>query len=189
MSGKRLMRHAGAGALIAALSSWAAWPAWFGASSAQASFVPPPRPPIDDGAAPRLDSALINQAAPARVHAASIAALPDGRLFSVWFGGQREGSTDVKIYAADYQPEQNRWSPQRILATPRQTTADTGRWTRKLGNPVAFVTPKGELWVVYVSAAMGGWATSQLNLLRSRDSGASWLPAKRLRTSPFLNLS
>jgi predicted neuraminidase len=174
--------------LIAALTLWTAWPALFRTQSVPTRFAIP-LPLLSTNVAPRLTSALINQAEPARVHAASIAALPDGRLLSVWFGGQREGGTDVKIYAADYQPEQNLWSPQRLLATPEQTTADTGRFTRKLGNPVVFVTPKGELWVIYVGVALGGWATSQLNLLRSQDLGASWLPAKRLITSPFLNLS
>jgi predicted neuraminidase len=185
---------------IICLTLWAAWPAL---------FEPPPRfapPPLftaqtaqtsetaETGKTsqtalpqPLLESALINQTDPLRVHAASIAALPDGRLFAVWFGGKREGSTDVKIYAADYQ---NRtWSPQRVLATTAQTTADTGRFARKLGNPVAFVTPQGELWVVYVSVALGGWAASQLNLITSPDMGKSWRPARRLVTEPFLNIS
>jgi predicted neuraminidase len=169
---------------IVCLTLWAAWPAF---------FAPPPRfalpslPAGPSGETPRLESALINPPDPPRVHAAAITALPDGRLFAVWYGGLREGGTEVKIYAADYR--QGVWSPQRVLATPAQTMADTGRFTRKVGNPVVFVTPRGELWVVYVSVAMGGWATSQLNLLTSPDLGESWRPARRLVTEPFLNIS
>jgi predicted neuraminidase len=171
-------------ALIVGFTLWASWPAFF--------EPPPPRfvlpsHPAQSEETPRLESAIINSPDPLSVHAASIAALPDGRLFAVWFGGLREGSMDVRIYAADYQ--EGAWSPQRVLATTAQTTADTGRFARKLGNPVAFVTPQGELWVVYVSVALGGWATSQLNLITSPDLGKSWRPARRLITAPFLNLS
>jgi predicted neuraminidase len=173
-------------ALIACLTLWAGWPGFFELPPSR--FVLPPHPVAAQAEeTPRLESTLINPPDPLSVHAASIAALPDGRLFAVWFGGLREGSMDVKIYAADNQ--NGAWSPQRVLATTAQTTADTGRFVRKLGNPVAFVTPQGELWVVYVSVALGGWATSQLNLITSPDLGKSWRPARRLITAPFLNLS
>jgi predicted neuraminidase len=171
--------------LIVCFTLWAGWPAFFAPSPPR--FVPPPLFSARSDEAPRLESALINQPDPLRVHAASIAALPDGRLFAVWFGGLREGSKDVRIYAADY--KDGAWSPQRVLGTTRQTMADTGRFVRKLGNPVAFVTPRGELWVVYVSVALGGWAASRLNLITSPDLGKSWRPARQLVTAPFLNLS
>ena len=170
---------------IVCLTLWASWPAFFLPSPPR--FALPAFPVGQPGEAPRLESALINQPDPVRVHAAAITSLPDGRLFAVWYGGSREGSMDVKIYAADYR--QGVWSPQRVLATPAQTMADTGRFTRKVGNPVAFVTPQGELWVVYVSVALGGWATSQLNLIVSPDLGKSWRPARRLVTEPFINIS
>jgi predicted neuraminidase len=169
---------------IACLTLWASWPAFF---APPPRFAPSPLPVSQPGKTPRLESALVNQPDPLRVHAAAITALPNGQLFAVWFGGQREGGTDVKIYAADY--KDGAWSPQRVLATPAQTMAETGRFVRKLGNPVAFVTPQGELWVVYVSVALGGWAASQLNLIVSPDLGKSWQPARRLITEPFLNIS
>ncbi|MDR2093322.1 MAG: exo-alpha-sialidase [Azoarcus sp.] len=169
---------------IVCLTLWASWPAFL---APPPRFALPPLPASHPEETPRLESAVINQPDPRHVHAASIAALPDGGLFAVWFGGTDEGSTDVKIYAADYR--EGAWSPQRVLATPAQTIADTGRFVRKLGNPVAFVTPQGELWVVYVSVALGGWAASQLNLIVSPDLGRSWQPARRLITEPFLNLS
>jgi predicted neuraminidase len=170
---------------IVCLTLWASWPAFFASPPPRFAVLPPPADQVEK--TPRLESALINPPDPPRVHAAAITTLPDGRLFAVWYGGRREGSTDVKIYAADYR--QGAWSPQRVLATPEQTTRDTGRFTRKLGNPVAFVTPQGKLWVVYVSVALGGWATSQLNLLASLDLGESWQPTRRLITEPFLNIS
>ncbi|AWI75773.1 hypothetical protein CEW83_11575 [Parazoarcus communis] len=172
--------------LICLLTAWVAWPGFSG--TAAPGFVPPS---VHAGAEaePYLRSALVNAATPPRVHAASIAALPDGRLFSVWFGGEREGSTDVKIFAAYRETGALAWGEQHAIASPEQTTADTGMLVRKMGNPVAFVTPRGELWVIYVSVTMGGWATSHINLMRSPDLGRSWLPATRLVTSPFINLS
>ena len=182
MDAKRLI----GGGLILLLAVWAAWPGF--QPMAQPRFVPP----AAHGAGvaePHLRSALINEAAPPRVHAASIAALPDGRLFSVWFGGEREGSTDVMIFGAYRAPDALAWGAQRVIASPAQTSADVGMLVRKMGNPVAFMTPRGELWVIYVSVTMGGWATSHLNLMRSPDLGQTWLPATRLVVSPFLNLS
>lgn len=173
---------------IAAVSAWAAWPG-LTAPPRAAEFVPPAPPSAAVAESPRLLSAIVNEAEPPRVHAASIAALPDGRLFATWFGGEREGGTEVKIYAAFREPGAQAWSAQAAIASPEQSSADLGVLVRKMGNPLAFVTPAGELWVVYVSVTMGGWATSHLNLLRSPDLGRSWLPAQRLVASPFFNLS
>lgn len=177
---------------ILAVTLWAAWP----------GFQPAPAPGFAVPAAsasaplagaqeraPLLASAIVNAAEPPRVHAASVAALPDGRLFAAWFGGEREGSTDVKVYGAFYRAETGSWSEQAVVASPEQTSRDLGRLVRKMGNPVAFMAPSGELWVVYVSVTLGGWATSHLNLIRSADLGRSWTPATRLVTSPFFNLS
>lgn len=173
---------------ILVMTLWVAWPTVWVAPPMQ--FITEDRvAPASTDASPMLTSALINAADPPRVHAGSIAALPDGRMFATWFGGAREGATDVKVYGSIYQPESGAWSPQAVVASPEQTSADLGRLVRKMGNPVAFVTPAGELWVVYVSVTLGGWATSHLNLIRSPDLGQSWLPATRLIASPFLNLS
>ncbi len=182
--GRNVVRWAGLAAILAA-TVWAAWPGL--QEAPEPRFV---QPLLSEaaGAAPSLTSALVNAAEPPRVHAASIAALPDGRLFSAWFGGAREGAADVRVYGAFHEAGRG-WGEQAVVASPGQTSRDVGRFVRKMGNPVAFVTPEGELWVVYVSVTLGGWATSQLNLLRSPDLGRTWLPATRLVTSPFLNLS
>lgn len=174
------------GGLIVLATAWAAWP---GLSPTPAPGFVPPATSSAGLATPRFSSAIVNAAAPPRVHAASITELPDGRLFSTWFGGEREGGTEVQIYAAFREVDALAWGPQQAIASPAQSTRDLGLLVRKMGNPVAFVTPRGELWVIYVSVTMGGWATSHLNLLRSPDLGRSWLPATRLVSSPFINLS
>lgn len=174
------------GSLIVLATAWTVWPDLGPAPAA--GFALPPSPSAGSATAV-LSSAIVNAAEPPRVHAASIAALPDGRLFATWFGGEREGGTEVQIYAAFRDPGAAAWGAQQAIASPAQSSRDLGLLVRKMGNPVAFVTPRGELWVIYVSVTMGGWATSHLNLLRSPDLGRSWLPATRLVTSPFINLS
>jgi hypothetical protein len=58
-----------------------------------------------------------------------------------------------------------------------------------VGNPVITTGPDGQLWLFYVSVSVGGWATSQINLIRSSDQGISWSEPKRLISSPAFNLS
>src|SRR5690606_15349604 len=64
-----------------------------------------------------------------------------------------------------------------------------GRNIRKLGNPVIGTAPDGRLWLFYVSVSVGGWAGSAINFMTSDDEGKTWSQAKRLITSPFLNIS
>lgn len=136
-----------------------------------------------------LASSIVNSGHPPRVHAASITELADGRLCAAWFAGLREGGTEVTIDWACKAPEAKAWGPQSTLVTAARATRDTGLWVRKLGNPLLFQLPNGELWLLYVSVTLGGWSTSHLNLMRSQDAGNSWLPAQRLWLSPFLNIS
>lgn len=175
------------GAAIIVLITWACWPDGDGDAPAP-GFVPPvaSRQAMTDET-PRISSALINAAQPLRVHAASLVEKPDGELFAVWFGGSREGSADVSIYGASGTPDDNgnmAWGGQRLMLSPEQS--GYGRWVRKLGNPVVFMTPRRELWMIYVNATLGGWATSRLNLWRMHQSP---LFSEQLVTSPFFNMS
>jgi predicted neuraminidase len=132
---------------------------------------------------------LASSSTTALVHAPSLTELPDGRLMATWFGGSREGAKDVKIFGAYYNPANQNWSDEIALLNPEKTGEDLQRYIKKLGNPVITMASNGELWLFYVSVSMGGWATSQINLVTSTDFGQSWSPAKRIITSPFLNLS
>jgi predicted neuraminidase len=63
------------------------------------------------------------------------------------------------------------------------------RYVKKLGNPVAQRASDGSLHLYYVTVSLGGWAGSSITTMSSTDDGASWGPARRLITSPFLNVS
>ena len=71
----------------------------------------------------------------------------------------------------------------------RTRSAQLLRYVKKLGNPVAQRAPDGKLWLYYVTVSLGGWAGSSITAITSKDDGASWSTARRLITSPFINIS
>lgn len=122
-------------------------------------------------------------------HSASMVELPDGRFRAVWYEGSREGANDVVIRTAVYDPDVPAWGATRTALTTGALSGDLDRYVRKLGNPVLAWLPNGELGMFVVSVSVGGWAMSRVNLLTSSDHGETWPNARRLRTTPFLNLS
>jgi predicted neuraminidase len=122
-------------------------------------------------------------------HAASLVELSDGRIRAFWFAGSREGAEDVEIRSAVFDPSQNSWSAEHSIANREGTQRPLLRYVKKLGNPVAQRAPDGTLWLFYVTVSLGGWAGSSITAITSKDDGATWSPARRLITSPFINIS
>lgn len=123
------------------------------------------------------------------VHSSAVTALPGGDLMSVWFAGSREGAGDVEVRAARFDASAGEWGGEQVLATRESTQEGTGKYIRKLGNPVVALAPDQRLWLFYVSVSVGGWAGSAVNVMVSEDLGKSWSPPRQLITSPFLNIS
>ncbi|HEU0189263.1 MAG TPA: sialidase family protein [Gallionella sp.] len=122
-------------------------------------------------------------------HAASLVELSDGRIRAFWFQGSREGAQDVEIFSAVYDPEKNHWGMESSIANREGTQRSLLRYVKKLGNPVARRAADGTLWLFYVTVSLGGWAGSSITAITSKDDGTTWSPARRLVTSPFLNVS
>mgnify|MGYP006121051511 FL=1 len=122
----------------------------------------------------------------AKVHAAAVHAQTDG-IAAYWFGGSREGASDVAIYQAFFR--NNSWTESSVIANRETLQLDLNRYIRKLGNPVSVQFDDGTIWVFFVSVSLGGWAGSSINLIESTDQGKTFSRAGRLVTSPFLNLS
>ncbi len=122
-------------------------------------------------------------------HAASLIELNDGRIRAFWFAGSREGAEDVEIHSAVFDPAKNLWGPEQSIANREDTQRTLLRYVKKLGNPVAQRAPDGTLWLFYVTVSLGGWAGSSITAMTSNDDGATWGPARRLITSPFINIS
>ena len=140
-------------------------------------------------AAPFYRALLIpNEAAPS-VHSATAAEISGGRLRAFWYGGSREGASDVAIYTSVYSPQARAWSAERVVISREAAQRHLQRYLRKLGNPVVGRDRRGRLWLFFVSASVGGWSGSAINLMVSEDEGETWSPTRRLIASPFLNVS
>src|SRR5204863_1028947 len=125
----------------------------------------------------------------ASVHSATAAEISGGRLRAFWYGGSREGASDVAIYPSVYSLRQKDWSPESAVVTREFAQRHLRRSVRKLGNPVAGRDSKGRLCLYFVSVSVGGWAGSAVNLMVSEDEGETWSPPRRLIASPFFNIS
>jgi len=133
-------------------------------------------------------SFIFEQETVASVHASAIVFATNNELLSVWYGGSREGSGDVAIYVSRKSAD-SAWSTPEVLIDRAKLAQDTGRHIKKLGNPVLLSDGSKTVWMFFVSTSIGGWSTSAINLIISHDAGQTWGSAKRLVTSPFLNLS
>ena len=122
------------------------------------------------------------------VHAATIHPIDAGDgIVAYWYGGTREGAADVQIYQAHFQ--NNEWDVPKAIVNREALQTHLHRYIRKIGNPVSFRFTDGTIWLFFVSVSMGGWAGSSINLMESGDAGETWSSARRLVTSPFLNIS
>jgi predicted neuraminidase len=123
----------------------------------------------------------------AAVHSGTLVELPGGVLLAAWFGGSREGAADVAIYGA--RRDASGWSAPFVLTDRAASQRELGRALRKLGNPLLMRGAEGRIWLFYVTVSLGGWSTSSISYKVSDDNGHNWSPARRLVTSPFLNIS
>ncbi|MBR4752484.1 MAG: exo-alpha-sialidase [Thermoguttaceae bacterium] len=119
-------------------------------------------------------------------HCSTLVSLPDGNLFVAWYGGSREGAKDVEIYSSTIDKSGNA-SPIRSILNRSTLERQTGRYIRKLGNPVIY-RQGNRLWLFVVSVSCGGWSGSSLNYAYSDDYGKSWSTFKHLRTNPLFNM-
>lgn len=147
-----------------------------------------PRLPPESGEAV-FETSVVSSGVTPSVHSASAVELVDGRIRAFWYGGTREGAQDVEIYSSVLDPTSSRWRREVSIASRAQTQRDVARYVKKLGNPVVSRDRDGTLWLFYVSVSFGGWSGSAINVRSSDDGGKSWSRARRLVTSPFLNIS
>jgi len=150
----------------------------------------------------RVDQVLAADAGPAlfrsrfissrqgvQTHAASAVELLDGRVRAFWYAGSHEGAPDVEVRTAVFDPAREAWGEEGVVASAGTTQGSVRRFVRRIGNAVAGRAADGSLRLFYVTGSVGGWVGSSITVMTSRDEGATWSPARRLITSPFLNLS
>lgn len=120
------------------------------------------------------------------VHSATAVELPDGTIRAYWFGGSREGASDVAIWSAALRV--GAWSTPEVVVDRDQVSRGTRRLVRKLGNPVAYVGGDGRVTLFVVSVSLGGWSGSAVNRLVLTPEGDEVVSMNRLVASPILNL-
>lgn len=146
--------------------------------------------PIHSGPARSISlyqEVLVTNAETPSVHAATAYASGENDLVAFWYGGTREGASDVSLYSSRY--DGKNWSNPWLAIDRREIQTASLRHVRKIGNPVVHKFATGEVWLFFVTVSVGGWAGSAINLVTSIDDGQSWSKPKRLVTSPFLNIS
>jgi predicted neuraminidase len=121
------------------------------------------------------------------VHSSTLIDVDGGDRLMFWFGGSREGATDVAIWQSRW--HRGVWSEPRAIMNPARAGADEWRYIKKVGNPLAVKLANGDIQLFFVSVSLGGWAGSSLNVTRSSDQGKTWSTAHKVGTSPFLNIS
>jgi len=94
-------------------------------------------------------------------HASTIAQSQGGRLLAAWFGGTREGESDVGIWLSTKTSQ--RWSePLEVVKEPGVPC-----W-----NPVLFAGPDGVIWLFFkVGSDPRAWSGA---FIKSFDEGQSW---------------
>lgn len=103
----------------------------------------------------------------AQSHASSLVELHDGSIMAAWFGGTREGASDVAIWAA--RRDAKGWSaPIELVREP-----NIACW-----NPVLFHTADGKLWLYYkFGASPADWTAGRIV---STDDGRHWSKPEHL---------
>jgi predicted neuraminidase len=166
-------------------------------SSRENNFAPlavaagiPVAGPFDADAVPYFAHSWVSPAGHTNsAHSSAICALPDGDVLAVWYGGSREGGSDVALFTSRLAAGSGSWTAPVVTVDRAIAQNELDRAIKKVGNAVIFPNGEGSLWMVYVSVSMGGWSGSALNIKTSRDEGRTWSDSERLTLNPFFNLS
>jgi len=107
----------------------------------------------------------------------------------VYFAGSKEGAKDVKIYQSFFNADSMDFSPPKAILSAKSLSTLSGKFIKKLGNPVSVVDSKGRVHLFVVGVSLGGWATSKIYWLMFDKNLQTLDFKKELRLNPFLNLS
>ena len=120
----------------------------------------------------------------------------------LYFAGSREGARDVGIYQSFFTFESHNkathnksveslgsWSEPHRLLDAQKLSQLSGKFIKKLGNPIAFVDRQNRVHLFVVGVSLGGWATSKIYWLRLDSTLSNLSFVKELHLSPFFNFS
>ena len=122
----------------------------------------------------------------------------------LYFAGSREGARDVGIYQSFFTFESHNkathnknieskilgtWSEPHRLLDAQKLSQLSGKFIKKLGNPITFVDRQNRVHLFVVGVSLGGWATSKIYWLRLDSTLSNLSFVKELHLSPFFNFS
>jgi len=122
-------------------------------------------------------------------HVSSISPVGNNEMACAWYAGSIEGAADVAIYFSIFNEKTQSWRPPVKLVDRLQSSNESRRYVKKIGNPLLFSDNAGRLWLFYSSVAVGGWSGSSLNFKVSADNGNTWTKSSKMILSPFFNLT
>lgn len=107
-------------------------------------------------------------------HAADLLELPGGDLLCCWFAGSDEGNADVSIVLSRLNADSSVWTE------PVKVSDDS---TRSEQNPSLFLTPEGDIWLMYTAQVartpeteegFNLQYTAEIRRKVSKDGGYTW---------------
>lgn len=120
----------------------------------------------------------------ASVHAADLLELPNGDLLACWFAGSDEGNADISIAVSRLKAGESTWSLGEIVSDDP---------SRSEQNPSLFLTPDGEIWLMYTAQTSRApehnphfnlQYTAEIRRKISRDNGYTWGPTETMFSRP-----
>ncbi len=102
----------------------------------------------------------------------NVSSVSDKDFMLLYFAGSREGARDVGIYQSFFIFESHNkathnksveslgsWSEPHRLLDAQKLSQLSGKFIKKLGNPIAFVDRQNRVHLFVVGVSLGGWAT------------------------------
>ncbi|WP_153722981.1 sialidase family protein [Sporosarcina cascadiensis] len=108
-------------------------------------------------------------------HASNLLQLSNGDLLCCWFGGSREGKADVSILCSRLYKGKQEWEEPVVLK---------GDLERSEQNPILFVTPVDELWLIYTAQIDIHQDSAIVYVRKSKDNGKTWTDPSVLFDTP-----
>ncbi len=122
-------------------------------------------------------------------HASALVAMPPSDpavLSAFWFAGDRESAPNVEIAASQFNRSSQSWTQPQMVVNRHVAASMLGTGIRRLGNPIAWLDPRGRLHLFVVATGLGGWSASRiLHLEQSSPLGGQDLQFRPVGVIPL----
>lgn len=120
---------------------------------------------LQDSLTDKFERAMLLPDSGIQSHASNLLMLKNGDVLCTWFSGTEEGKADITIFLSRMKKGQNEWSK------PQAMSNNPGRSDQ---NPVLFLAPNQDIWLLYTSQKGGNQDTAVVQYRISHDQGQTW---------------